>query len=104
MQYCGSVHGVPLFEHHCKFLLKNEYDEDGEWVDGGDWCLRNFQIIKRRCDDMKYCDFEKLAYLCQKYGFKTMGDIVLFLKKHDLNIYEFFEILKKGGEKVENAF
>jgi hypothetical protein len=66
--------------------------------------FRNFQIIKRRCDDMKYCDFEKLAYLCQKYGFKTMGDIVLFLKKHDLNIYEFFEILKKGGEKVENAF
>ena len=53
---------------------------------------------------MKYCDFEKLAYLCQKYGFKTMGDIVLFLKKHDLNIYEFFEILKKEGEKVENAF
>lgn len=46
VNYCGYVHGVPLFEHHCKFLLKNEYDEAGEWVDGGDWCLSEFPNYK----------------------------------------------------------
>lgn len=45
-EYSGVRHsshgGLPLFEHFCKMIEINEYDEDGEWVSGGDWYASDF--------------------------------------------------------------
>ena len=43
---CGATettdHGMPLYVHDCKLIERNEYDEDGDWVEGGDWLCYDF--------------------------------------------------------------
>lgn len=34
--------GRGMYEHVCKYLEENEYDEDSEWIGGGDWWESNF--------------------------------------------------------------
>ena len=32
--------------HKCKFIEEAEYDDDGEWIGGGDWWDSNFPAYK----------------------------------------------------------
>lgn len=34
--------GNRLYEHTCKLIEVNEYDDDGEWISGGDWLVTDF--------------------------------------------------------------
>lgn len=43
--------GNGRYEHDCKWIEVNEYDEDGEWVGGGDWTDLEFPDAKEEEDD-----------------------------------------------------
>lgn len=49
--HCGvtrtSDHGMPLYVHDCKLIEINEYDDDGEWISGGDWLCYDFPSYER---------------------------------------------------------
>lgn len=40
-----SAYGMPLYIHDCKLIEINEYDDDGHWVDGGDWLCYDFPKV-----------------------------------------------------------
>lgn len=35
-----------FYSHECKLLEQNEYDDEGEWVAGGDWWVYDFPNAK----------------------------------------------------------
>lgn len=35
----GVFYMSGYYLHRCKMIEENEYDEDGEWVNGGDWIV-----------------------------------------------------------------
>ena len=37
--------------HECKFIEIANYDDDGEWIDGGDWLERDFPKYNKEADD-----------------------------------------------------
>lgn len=37
-----SYNGMLLYIHDCKLIEVNEYDDDGNWIDGGDWLCYDF--------------------------------------------------------------
>ena len=43
--------GNGRYEHDCKWIEVNEYDEDGEWVGGGDWTDLEFSDADGEADE-----------------------------------------------------
>ena len=37
--------------HECKMIEENEYDEDGEWINGGEWWESDFPEYQNEKED-----------------------------------------------------
>lgn len=63
-----SDHGMPLYVHECKLIEINEYDEDGDWVEGGDWLCYDFPKVAAQATEAStrsrifFCDMDSRGF------------------------------------------